>query len=219
MVGKERATSRAQTPEPPDETALIRAALSGTPQRRIESFNRLVEWYQDAVYTLAYRILGEPARAADATQEAFITAYRRLETYRGGSFRAWLMRITANQCYDILRRERRRAEIAFDDLAGADSDDGASLPDNAESPEDAAQRAELHRAIQDCINALSTDQRMVLVLSDIEGLDYAAIAETVSAQLGTVKSRLSRARASVRDCLQAVRELLPPEFRLISDET
>src|SRR5688572_21123641 len=88
----------------PEEQALIQAAQRG----KVNAFNTLVLRYQDMIYTLVYRIMGEPASASDATQEAFITAYRRIDTYRGGSFRAWLARIATNTCYDELRRLKRR---------------------------------------------------------------------------------------------------------------
>jgi RNA polymerase sigma-70 factor (ECF subfamily) len=194
---------------PEDEQAIIRRAQRGD----LDAFNALVAAYQDSAYTLAYRIMGEAHSAADAAQEAFITAYRRLNTYRGGSFRAWVMRITTNQCYDELRRRQRRPAISVEDLG-----DEPALPDDANTPEEVVQQRELQRAIQDCINALNPDQRVVLVLCDVEGLDYQAIADSVGAQVGTVKSRLSRARAAVRDCLQGARELLPSAYRLISDE-
>lgn len=193
-----------------DEQAVIRRAQRGD----LDAFNALVQTYQDSAYTLAFRIMGEAYSAADAAQEAFIIAYRRLNTYRGGSFRAWLMRITTNQCYDEMRRRQRRPTVSVEELG-----DEPALPDNdSDTPEEIVQERELQRAIQDCISALNPDQRVVLVLCDVEGLDYQAIAESVGAQIGTVKSRLSRARAAVRDCLQGVRELLPSAYRLISDE-
>lgn len=194
---------------PDDEQALIRLARRGD----LDAFNALVLRYQDSAYTVAFRIMGDEHSAADAAQEAFITAYRRLDTYRGGSFRAWLLRITTNQCYDELRRRQRRPAVSVEELG-----DDPALPDDADTPEEVVQQRELQHAIQDCISGLNADQRIVLVLCDVEGLDYQAIAENVGAQVGTVKSRLSRARASVRDCLQSVRELLPAAYRLISDE-
>lgn len=204
----------AGTPE--QEQALIQSAVSGN----LQAFNTLVLAYQDSVYTVAYRIMGETAAAADAAQEAFIVAYRKLRTYQGGSFRGWLVRIVTNQCYDELRRRQRRPSVALSLLPDADSDDGPALPDTASAaPEDIAQQRELQQAIQDCINALTPDQRVVLVLSDVEELDYQAIADSTGANLGTVKSRLSRARAAMRDCLQGVRELLPSNFRLVRNET
>jgi RNA polymerase sigma-70 factor, ECF subfamily len=192
-----------------DEQALIGRARRGD----VDAFNALVLRYQDGVYTLTFRLMGEAHSAADAAQEAFIAAYRRLDTYRGGSFRAWLLRIATNQCYDELRRAKRRPAVSVDDLG-----DEPPIPDDADSPEQTVLQRELQHAIQDCINALNADQRVALVLCDVEGLNYQEIADQVGAQVGTVKSRLSRARAAVRDCLQAVRELLPPAYRLISDE-
>lgn len=198
-----------------DEQQLIRQAQRGD----INAFNTLVLAYQDRLYNAAYRIMGDPASASDITQEAFITAYRRLETYRGGSFRAWLLRIVTNTSYDELRRRQRRPATSLDDLSGVDSDDEPPIPDNNPSPEQSVQQSELHHAIQDCINALGSDQRAVLVLSDVEELSYQEIAEIVGANLGTVKSRLSRARVAVRDCLQTVQELLPSEYRLNNEPT
>ncbi len=198
-----------------DEQQLIRQAQRGD----VNAFNTLVLAYQDRLYNAAYRIMGDPASASDITQEAFITAYRRLETYRGGSFRAWLLRIVTNTSYDELRRRQRRPATSLDDLSGVDSDDEPPIPDNNPSPEQSVQQSELHHAIQDCINALGSDQRAVLVLSDVEELSYQEIAEIVGATLGTVKSRLSRARVAVRDCLQSVQELLPSEYRLNNEPT
>lgn len=192
------------------EPQLIQRAQRGD----VTAFNELVLTYQDRLYTLAYRIMGEPESAADATQDALITAFRRLSTYRGGSFKSWLMRITTNTCYDELRRRQRRPADSLEDLPGADFDDGPIIPDQSPTPEQAAQDSELQRAIQDCISSLAENQRVLIVLSDVEELSYQEIADITGVNLGTVKSRLSRARVSVRDCLQTVRELLPPEFRL-----
>jgi len=196
-----------------DDFALIQAARDGN----LEAFNTLVLRYQDSVYGVTYRIMGEGAGAADAAQETFITAYRKLSTYRGGSFKGWLLRIATNTCYDTLRYHKRRPATAIEDMPGADREDGPPLPSHAETPEQAAQRSELNDAIQGCISALKPDQRIILVMCDVEGYNYQEIADTVGINLGTVKSRLSRARASVRNCLQAFRELLPATYRQDSD--
>jgi RNA polymerase sigma factor (sigma-70 family) len=197
-----------------DEPAFILEAQRGS----LDSFNALVLRYQDSVYNLAYRIMGDPASAADAVQETFITAYRRIDSFRGGSFRAWLLRIATNQCYDELRRSRRRPAVSIEALGDPESDDGPNLPDASETPEQVAQRRELNQAIQQCIDRLPTDHRLVLVLSDIEELNYQEIAEAVGTNVGTVKSRLSRARSAVRACLRGVEELLPSAYRLISND-
>lgn len=198
---------------PDNEQTLIYHARRGD----LNAFNRLVLHYQDQVFTAAYRIMGDPDSAADAAQDAFITAYRRLETYRGGSFRAWLLRIATNTCYDELRRRKRRPATSFEELSGAETDDGPPLPDHSETPEEAVQQNELNAALQSCIQALSDDQRMALVMSDVQGFSYQEIADTMEVQIGTVKSRLSRARLAVRRCLQAFQELLPLEYRLSCD--
>jgi RNA polymerase sigma-70 factor (ECF subfamily) len=200
--------------EQDDEHALILTAQQGS----LDAFNTLVLRYQDNVYTVAYRIMGDADRAADATQDTFITAFRRLETYQGGNFKAWLLRVATNTCYDLLRYHKRRPVTALNDLPGGDYDDGPPLPDPAPTPEEAAQDRELNAAIQNCINALQSDQRIALVMSDVQGYSYQEIAENTNVQLGTVKSRLSRARAAVRQCLQAFQELLPAEYRLLNDD-
>ncbi|GAB4523600.1 MAG: sigma-70 family RNA polymerase sigma factor [Anaerolineae bacterium] len=193
-----------------DEQTLIRAAQGGD----LNAFNGLVLTYQDIVYTVCYRIIGDAESAADAAQESFLTAYRRLETYRGGNFRSWLLRLTTNTCYDLLRYHKRRPAAYLDDLTPEDSDDEPPIPDAASTPEQATLENELSTAIQRCIQALSEDQRVVLVMNDIEGYSYQDIADTLNTQLGTVKSRLSRARTNVRRCLQGVKELLPSAYRL-----
>lgn len=194
-----------------DEAGLIRAAQRGD----VASFNQLVLAYQSQVYNVAYRILGEPAAAADATQEAFLSAFMHLNDYRGGSFKGWLLRTVTNACYDALRYARRRPAASLD--AGDDADEGRNLADvlpaDDEDPLHAAERSDLRRFIARAALQLPPDQRITFVLSDVQGLSYEEIAEAMQVSLGTVKSRLSRARAKLRDALLAHEELLPDEFR------
>jgi RNA polymerase sigma-70 factor (ECF subfamily) len=195
-----------------DEPALIRDAKRGD----LDAFNRLVLEYQDMLYNTAYRILGDPALAADATQEAFLSAFNKLKSYRGGSFKAWLLRIVTNACYDELRRKKRRPQTPLEPLTENDEEMETPrwLADPSASPEEQLETAELDQAIQDCIENLSPDFRAVVVLADIQGLDYKEVAAALKKPLGTIKSRLARARSRLRDCLQAIRELLPAAFRL-----
>ena len=187
-----------------DEQALIQAAQRGD----LNAFNELVLLYQSRVYNLAYRIMGEGDSAADATQEAFISAHRAIGGFRGGSFRAWLMRIVTNACYDELRRRKRRPSSSLDALYVTDAAPEAEyFVDGGERPEAYAQRQDLNRALDAGLQTLPDDQRTVLVLSDVQGYDYGEIAEITGAALGTVKSRLSRARAKMRDYLLAQGEL------------
>ena len=193
-----------------DEPKLIKQAQSGD----VQAFNTLVLHYQDRVYNLAYRIMGEPAAAADATQEAFISAYKALRRFRGGSFKSWLLRIVTNACYDELRYRKRRPQTSLDEITEENESSALLRSEKALAPEEHQQTTELVQAIENCLEELPEDQRTATVLCDVEGYDYSEIADIMSTSLGTVKSRISRARAKLRDCLQTTGELLPVEYRL-----
>jgi len=193
-----------------DERALVVAARQGD----VEAFNQLILIYQGMVYNLAYRILGDPDAAADATQEAFLSAFRAIRKFRGGSFKAWLLRIVTNACYDQLRLKQRRPTVSLDALPAAGSAVAPPPTGAEETPEEHALRQELARVIQAGIQTLPPEQRVTLVLSDVQGLSYQEIAEVTRTSLGTVKSRLSRARAKLRDFLLEHKELLPSRYRL-----
>jgi len=202
-----------------DEPALIDDAKRGD----LDAFNHLVLVYQSLAYNVAYRIMGEGDSAADATQEAFISAFRHIKRFRGGSFRSWLLRIVTNACYDELRRRKRRPATSLEAMTeyseGSDSDDPATLGTQSVGPETEAERGELSAAIQECINNLSPEFKVVVVLVDIQGYDYQEVSDVIDRPLGTVKSRLARARAKLRQCLQRFRELLPASYRLEDEAT
>jgi RNA polymerase sigma-70 factor, ECF subfamily len=192
-----------------EDLRLVEAGQQGD----VEAFNQLVRSYEVRVYNLCYRMLGDRDAAADVTQDTFISAYRNLHRFRGGVFRSWLFRIATNACYDALRARKRRPTVSLSMTTGPDDDGPAfDLPDGAESPDDFALRRELAAAIQLGLAQLPEEQRIVVILSDIQGLAYEEIAEVTGANLGTVKSRLSRARARLREILRAG-ELLPLKFR------
>ena len=195
-----------------DEPALIREAQGGS----LDAFNSLVLSYQDAVFNTALRILGDDEQAADASQEAFISAFRNITTYRGGSFKAWLLRTVTNACYDELRRQKRRPTIALEPETedGDEMDTPRWLADPGMSPEQQTEAEEVQHAIQHCLDGLPTEFRVVVVLADIQGLDYVEVAASMRVPLGTIKSRLARARLRLRECLQGFVELLPQSFRL-----
>jgi RNA polymerase sigma-70 factor (ECF subfamily) len=195
-----------------DEPTLIRDAQRGD----LNAFNSLVLAYQDAVYNTALRVLGDEDQAADASQEAFISAFRAIGSYRGGSFKAWLLRTVTNACYDELRRKKRRPTTPLEPETedGEEVESPRWLADPNASPEDLLDQAELEHAIQHCLDNLPVDFRTVVVLADVQGLDYTEVAKAASVPLGTIKSRLARARLRLRECLQAFRELLPAAFRL-----
>jgi RNA polymerase sigma-70 factor (ECF subfamily) len=192
-----------------EEQRIVEAGQRGD----VEAFNQLVRLYEGRVYNLCYRMLGDADAAADVTQDTFISAYRNLNKFRGGVFRSWLLRIATNACYDALRARKRRPAVSLDAAQEADDDGPAfDIADPAESPDDTALRRELAAAIQRGIAELPEDQRIVVILSDVQGLAYEEIAVVTNTNLGTVKSRLSRARARLRDILRAG-ELLPSKFR------
>lgn len=194
---------------PVGEADLIRRAQRGD----VRAFNWLIAEYEQVTYNLAYRLLGDREQAADVTQEAFVSAYRALGRFRGGAFRAWLLRIVANACYDVLRARQRRPETSLDALLD-EPDHPASFEDPSPSPEDVVLRRELLARVHQGLLELPLEQRVVVVLADVQGLAYEEIAQITESELGTVKSRLSRGRARLRDFLRQQGELLPPQYRL-----
>ncbi len=198
--------------EETDEASLIASAQRGN----LDAFNELVLAYQDRVYNLAYRIMGDPASASDATQEAFISAFENIKGFRGkypSSFKSWLMRIVSNACYDELRRRKRQPATSIEDFE-IDEEANPALISETEGPEEVAERGAMVRAIEAGIETLPPEQRVTLVLADVQGFSYEEVAEATDAPLGTVKSRLARARAKLRDHLREQGELLPTQYRL-----
>lgn len=194
-----------------DEQGYIAAAQHGD----VPAFNQLVRSYQSLVFHTAFRVLGDGDAAADATQDAFVSAYKHIKAFRGGSFKAWLLRIVTNSCYDQLRAKQRKPTASLDALLVDPENPAPGLGEAREEAPDAyAERQELAEWIQKGLQTLPVDQRMTLVLSDIDGFAYEEIAVATNTNVGTVKSRLSRARAHLREFLLAQEELLPESYRL-----
>jgi RNA polymerase sigma-70 factor (ECF subfamily) len=197
-----------------DETALIHSAQNGD----LDAFNTLILHYQDSVFHTALRVIGDEDLAQDAAQEAFISAFRNISAFRGGSFKAWLMRMVTNACYDEFRRQKRRPTTPLEpDAKQADGEEMESprwLADPNMTPAERSEADELEHAIQHCLDTLPTDFRTVVVLADIQGMDYSEVATASKVPLGTIKSRLARARLRLRECLRGFEELLPSSFRL-----
>ncbi len=195
-----------------DETALIHSAQNGN----LDSFNTLILHYQDSVFHTALRILGDEDLAEDAAQEAFISAFRSISTFRGGSFKAWLMRTVTNACYDELRRQKRRPTTPLEPETsdGEEMDSPKWLADPNMTPAERSEADELEHAVQHCLDALPMEFRTVVVMADIQGMDYSEVATASKVPLGTIKSRLARARLRLRECLRGFEELLPSSYRL-----
>lgn len=199
-----------------NEIELIKAAQKGD----LDSFNRLVLSYQNALYSQAYRLMGNHDAAEDATQDAFISAYKHLRSFRGGSFKAWLLRIVTNACYDELRRKKRRPTIPLEPINLINEEEVENsvwMINPNETPEERTQRRELNTAIQHCLDILPIEFRSVAILVDVQGVDYQEAAQVIGKPIGTVKSRLCRARLRLKECLQGFWELLPAKYRLINE--
>ena len=151
-----------------DETALIHSAQNGD----LDSFNTLILHYQDSVFHTALRILGDEDLAQDAAQEAFISAFRSISTFRGGSFKAWLMRTVTNACYDELRRQKRRPTTPLEPETndGEEMDSPKWLADPNMTPAERSEADELEHAVQHCLDALPMEFRTVVVMADIHAI-------------------------------------------------
>jgi RNA polymerase sigma-70 factor (ECF subfamily) len=181
-----------------DLTSAVHAARMGDEW----AFNILVEAYHTAAERLAQQILRTEEAAADAVQEALIKAYRAMPRFQDGNFRSWFLRIVTNTCYDHLRRQKRRAAISLDEAAEwANVELPNDLRQDAENPETVALHQESMRLLLKAIDELPAWHRSVVLLVDVHGYDYSEAAEMLGLPLGTVKSRLSRARAALRDSL------------------
>jgi len=186
-----------------EDSQLVQLVLDGD----TEAFNDLVERHQSRAYNLCVRMLGDADAAADVAQDAFISAYKHLPSLRG-EFRPWLMRIVANGCRDVLRSQKRRPSVSLDLERDDDDTPAMQLADTGDGPEAALMKSELQKTIAGALAEIPDDQREVVILSDIQGLSYQEIADMTGINIGTVKSRLNRARSRLRELLVAA-ELLP----------
>ena len=177
----------------------------------MEAFNALALTYQDMLYRIALRIVHDEYVAEDALQEAMIHAFRHIRSFRGGNFKSWLARVTVNASYDELRRGKRHNGVPLE-LFTSEGDEVESpdwMRDPATGPEERAEQSELQRALHSCIRSLVPDYRLMVILVDMEGMSYEEAAQVARIPVGTVKSRLARARMQLQKSLQGYRSLLP----------
>ncbi|MEO8208198.1 MAG: sigma-70 family RNA polymerase sigma factor [Chloroflexota bacterium] len=199
-VEDRRSTVASDDPVQRRDGILIEQALGGD----LDAFNNLVLLYQDMLYALVVRMVPDRDQAADAVQEAFFSAYRKLSQFRGGSFRSWISRIAVNAAMDAQRLKKRRPADPYPEY----EDDSWQPPTGeADDPVTSALQAERHHALNGALSQITTDQRAAIVLFDIEGYDYAEIASMTGVSLGTVKSRIHRGRLALRDLLSDRMEL------------
>lgn len=196
-----------KSPNSPNETALILSARQGD----LDAYNQLVLVYQDRIYNLAVRILGDDYAAEDITQNTFLTAYLNLPRFRNGSFRSWLYRIATNACYDVYRLHKRQPVISMEnkDLTEEKISPLDDFSGSRQLPEIELERHELARIVQRALNQLDMDQRAVVILVDQQEFDYLEASQVLGIPVGTVKSRLARARMRLHQILSVSLDSLP----------
>jgi RNA polymerase sigma-70 factor, ECF subfamily len=204
-------------PEALQDERLIRAAQAG----ELASFNALVVRHERAVFNVCLRLLRDVGLAEDATQDTFVKAWTSATAFRGGLVRPWLLRIATNRCYDLLRARGRRPADSLDAEPYEIEPEWTSQVGAAEHPETFAARAELSIHLERALAALPEDQRLAVLLADVQGYGYEEVATITGVALGTVKSRISRARARLRQALRddpASGELFERFGRLTSED-
>ena len=189
-----RSTTVDDDPVQRRDLILIERARTGD----LDAFNDLVRLYQDQLFALVVRMVPDRDQASDAVQEAFFSAFRNLESFRGGSVRSWLNRICVNAAMDTQRARKRRPSQPYPEL----EDESWQPPAGDEAdPERLAVTFERSRVINEAMTRITDDQRVAIVLYDVEGYDYGEIARMTGVSLGTVKSRIHRGRLALRDRL------------------
>ena len=187
---------------PPDAAAIDERLLRAAGGGDLDAFNTLVTRHERAVFSVCLRLLRDVAAAEDAAQDTFVKAWQAAGSFRGGLVRPWLLRIATNRCYDILRASNRRPATSLDAELFEVEPIWSSQSTHDESPDGFALRGELAVHLERALATLPDDQRLAVLLSDVQGCDYDEIAQITGAALGTVKSRLSRARARLRQALR-----------------
>jgi len=184
------------------EQTLILQAKEGD----LDAFNELVLQYQDALYHYALSLVSDSDQAADIAQATFVKAFQHLGSLQGGSFRAWLFKIATNTAHDMGRRSARHPMIPLypqDDDTGEENDSPTWIVDPNQSVERTVQDNETSSQLSCLMNELPASYRSILTLIDVEEMDYSEAAEVLKIPLGTVKSRLARARVQMRNMLQS----------------
>lgn len=185
-----------------DEKRLIELCKKGDRN----AFNELVLKYQSKVVNIAYGMLSVREDAEDAAQEVFIKIYKNISSFNENSaISTWIYRITVNTCNDILRKRINKKTISI--YSDNDDESDMAIPDSSHTPEEAAEASEIHRTLLAAISGLKEEYRCVITLFDLEGMSYEEIAKIINVPVGTVKSRLSRARGQLRKSLEHMREL------------
>ncbi len=193
-----------------NEQLLLEKAKAGD----VTAFEELIEAYQKKVFNLAMRMIGNYDDAADLAQEAFIRIFKAISGFKEqSSFSTWVYRITTNVCLDEIRKRKNKKVISLDEEIHMDDGDMKRQVESDDlRPDEAAEREEVRKIVNDAINSLPEDQKAAITLRDIHGMSYEEIAQILDCPGGTVKSRLNRARQALKNVLSAKRELLFEDY-------
>lgn len=179
---------------------LLRRACKGD----VQAFEELMQSHESRIYAIALRMMGNREDAQDCAQDAMVRIYRAMGSFKGQSALAtWIYRITMNTCLDELRRRKARKVTSLDSLV----DNGWSPTDTGDTPEEHGLRVEKQNALNQAIQSLPDDMRAAIILRDVKGYSYDEIASILDANVGTIKSRISRGREKLREILSKQSEL------------
>ncbi|MDI3533885.1 MAG: polymerase sigma-70 factor, subfamily [Thermosediminibacterales bacterium] len=188
-----------------NEQQLIKKCQEGN----LQAFSKLVKLYEKKVFNIAYRMLGDYEEAGDVSQEVFLRIYKSIESFKGNSSLAtWIYRVTTNMCIDQLRRKKGKQIYSLDEPI--ETDYGKlypEAPDASDTPEEQVLKKDVQKLIKKSLEKLPEEQRIVIVLRDIQGFSYNDIAEITGCSLGTVKSRINRGRKALKDIIESDGEL------------
>ncbi len=188
-----------------DDAALVKKIKEGD----LDAFSELVALYEKKAFNYTYRMLKDAHAAEDATQEAFLRVFSKIDTFLGNSsFSTWFYTILNNICLDILRKKSREKEtISINKTSNEDEEYELQIEDKSQGPYETLQKKDAYLALENALYKLSDEHRAIIIMRDINGESYEKIAKMLNLSLGTVKSRLSRARISLRKILEDSKEL------------
>lgn len=192
------------------EKVLVQRAKDGD----VTAFETLIQEYQKRIFSIAYRMMQNQEDAADLTQEIFLKLFQNLDKFRGNSqFSTWVYRVATNTCLDALKKAKRQTAYSLD--KEIETEEGTllgELPDKGPSPQELAEKKAILEAVRLGIAKLSKEHQRVMILRELEGLSYEEIAQILNCSVGTVKSRINRARENLKKILSQNRELFSDYF-------
>lgn len=193
-----------------NEKELVNKARDGD----IEAFEFLIHEYQKKVFNIAYRMIGNYDDASELAQEVFIKAYKSIRNFKGdSSFSTWIYKVTTNVCLDEIRKRKNKKVISLDEeIEYKDGEVKRQIKDERPSPEKILENKQVRKAVEDSINELADDFKTVIVLRDVQGFSYEEISKMIDCPQGTVKSRINRARQSLKQILKGKKELFNEDY-------